>query len=84
MIYGIIVLLNCTWGISIYKSYLFPALIHITIVATIITFLCWGVWHFLFFYVDGSIEAVNVPYFLLGLLTNCFIFQKEKERRIDN
>ena len=43
------------------------------IVATIITFFCWGVWHFLFFYIDGSIEIVNVPYFLLGLLTNCFI-----------
>lgn len=43
------------------------------IVATIITFLSWGVWHFLFFYIDGSIESVNVPYFLLGLLTNCFI-----------
>ena len=33
-----------------------------------------GIWHFLFFYIDGSIEIVNVPYFLLGLLTNCFIF----------
>ncbi|MCI5621862.1 MAG: CPBP family intramembrane metalloprotease [Lachnospiraceae bacterium] len=44
------------------------------IVATIITFLCWSVWHFLFFYIDGSIEIVNVPYFVLGLLTNCFIF----------
>ncbi len=43
------------------------------IVATIITFFCWGVWHFLFFYIDGSIEMVSVPYFLLGLLTNCFI-----------
>ena len=43
------------------------------IVATIITFLCWGVWHFLFFYIDGSMEMVTVPYFLLGLLTNCFI-----------
>ena len=44
------------------------------IAATIITFLCWSIWHFLFFYIDGSIEIVNVPYFLLGLLTNCFIF----------
>lgn len=43
------------------------------IVATIITFVCWGVWHFLFFYIDGSIGVVNVPYFLSGLLTNCFI-----------
>lgn len=44
------------------------------IAVTIITFLCWSIWHFLFFYIDGSIEIVNVPYFLLGLLTNCFIF----------
>lgn len=41
--------------------------------AVLITFICWGVWHFLFFYIDGSIKSVNVPFFLLGLLTNCFI-----------
>ena len=40
------------------------------IAATIITFLCWSIWHFLFFYIDGSIEIVNVPYFLLGLLNH--------------
>lgn len=38
-----------------------------------ITFICWGIWHFLFFYIDGSITNVNVPFFLLGLLTNCFV-----------
>lgn len=37
------------------------------------TFVCWGIWHFLFFYIDGSLASVNVPLFLLGLLTNCFI-----------
>ncbi|MGN0350798.1 MAG: CPBP family intramembrane glutamic endopeptidase [Roseburia sp.] len=41
--------------------------------AVFITFICWGIWHFLFFYIDGSIMSVNVPFFLLGLLTNCFI-----------
>lgn len=42
--------------------------------AVLITFICWGIWHFLFFYIDGSLTAgVNVPFFLLGLLTNCFI-----------
>lgn len=41
--------------------------------AVCITFICWGIWHFLFFYIDGSIMNVNVPFFLLGLLTNCFI-----------
>lgn len=41
--------------------------------AVFITFICWGLWHFMFFYIDGSIASVNVPFFLLGLLTNCFI-----------
>lgn len=42
--------------------------------AVLITFICWGIWHFLFFYIDGSLTVgVNVPFFLLGLLTNCFI-----------
>lgn len=41
--------------------------------AVFLTFVCWGIWHFLFFYIDGSIRSVNVPFFLLGLLTNCFI-----------
>ena len=41
--------------------------------AVFVTFICWGIWHFLFFYIDGSIANVNIPFFLLGLLTNCFI-----------
>lgn len=41
--------------------------------AVFITFICWGIWHFLFFYIDGSMTIVNIPFFLLGLLTNCFI-----------
>jgi len=42
-------------------------------VATIATFVFWGVWYFLFFYIDGSILDVQVLPFLLGLLTNCFM-----------
>lgn len=42
-------------------------------VATLITFMCWGIWHFLFFYVDGSITSVEALPFAIGLLTNCFI-----------
>ena len=34
---------------------------------------CWGVWHLLFFYIDGSLGGIHVLTFLLGLLTNCFI-----------
>lgn len=41
--------------------------------AALITFLCWGIWHFLFFYVDGSIMSVEVIPFAAGLLANCFI-----------
>ena len=41
--------------------------------ATITTFVFWGIWHFLFFYIDGSISAIQVFPFLIGLLTNCFI-----------
>lgn len=41
--------------------------------AVFITFICWGIWHILFFYIDGSLASINVPLFLLGLLTNCFV-----------
>ena len=41
--------------------------------ATLLTFLCWGIWHFMFFYIDGSISAVQTLPFCVGLLTNCFI-----------
>lgn len=41
--------------------------------AVFLTFICWGIWHFLFFYIDGSLTGINAPLFLLGLLTNCFI-----------
>ena len=41
--------------------------------STIIIFILWGIWHFLYFYIDGSIYQVQVIPFLIGLLTNCFI-----------
>ncbi|MDE6725556.1 MAG: CPBP family intramembrane metalloprotease, partial [Ruminiclostridium sp.] len=43
------------------------------IFSTFITFLSWGVWHFLYFYIEGSLNQVQAGAFLLGLLTNCFI-----------
>lgn len=43
------------------------------IFSTFITFLSWGVWHFLYFYIEGSSNQVQAVPFLLGLLTNCFI-----------
>lgn len=36
-------------------------------------FVFWGIWHFLYFYIEGSIQFVQVSSFLLGLLINCFI-----------
>ena len=43
------------------------------IISTIITFVSWGTWHLLYFYIEGSLYQVIVAEFLLGLLTNCFI-----------
>ena len=43
------------------------------ILSTIITFVSWGIWHLLYFYIEGSLYQVIVTEFLLGLLTNCFI-----------
>lgn len=43
------------------------------IVSTLITFCAWGIWHFLYFYVEGTLSQVQGFEFLLGLLANCFI-----------
>ena len=43
------------------------------ILSTIITFVSWGTWHLLYFYIEGSLYQVIVKEFLLGLLINCFI-----------
>lgn len=46
---------------------------HNYITSTIITFGAWGIWHFSYFYIEGTLPQVQVFGFLLGLLTNCFI-----------
>ena len=43
------------------------------ITSTVLTFIAWGTWHFLFFYIDGSLAQVSVIPFLVGLLTNSFL-----------
>ena len=43
------------------------------IFSTAITFVSWGIWHFLYFYIEGTIYQIQVVPFLFGLLTNCFI-----------
>lgn len=37
------------------------------------TFVCWGIWHFLYFFIEGSMQSIHVGSFLLGILINCFI-----------
>lgn len=44
------------------------------ILSTIITFVSWGIWHFLYFYIEGTVHQVRVFEFLFGLLISCFIF----------
>ena len=46
---------------------------HNYVFSTCVTFVFWGIWHFLYFYIEGSIQFVQVSSFLLGLLINCFI-----------
>lgn len=43
------------------------------VLATIITFIAWGTWHFLYFFIEGTLSDVNILPFLIGLLTNSFI-----------
>lgn len=46
---------------------------HEYVFSTCVTFVCWGIWHFLYFFIEGSMQSIHVGSFLLGLLTNCFI-----------
>lgn len=46
---------------------------HSYILSTILTFVVWGIWHFSYFYIEGTLPQVQQIAFLLGLLTNCFI-----------
>ncbi len=43
------------------------------IMSTIITFCAWGLWHFSYFYIEGTLSQVQGVKFLVGLLVNCFI-----------
>ena len=43
------------------------------ILSTIVTFVCWGIWHMLYFYIEGNLHQVHIIEFLIGLLVNCFI-----------
>lgn len=43
------------------------------VLSTIITFVLWGLWHFSYFYIEGTLPQVKGVSFLIGLLVNCFI-----------
>lgn len=43
------------------------------IFSTFLTFLSWGIWHFLYFYITGTLNEVQIIDFLAGLLTSCFL-----------
>jgi len=42
-------------------------------VASMLTFLSWGLWHYMYFYIADSLEGIQHGSFLLGLLTSCFV-----------
>lgn len=42
-------------------------------IACIITFVCWGTWHYMYFFVTDTLPAINHVSFLVGLLGSCFI-----------
>ena len=42
-------------------------------VASVTTFFCWGIWHVMYFVIDGSIGNINFIPFLIGLISSCFI-----------
>ncbi|MBQ6589429.1 MAG: CPBP family intramembrane metalloprotease [Butyrivibrio sp.] len=43
------------------------------VLATLCTFVSWAIWHFAYFYVEGTMDVVDPIPFLIGLLINCFI-----------
>ena len=43
------------------------------VISTLCTFVSWGIWHFAYFYIEGTMAVVDPIPFLIGLLINCFI-----------
>ena len=41
--------------------------------ASVCTFISWGVWHYMYFYMTDTLGAINHASFLVGLLASCFI-----------
>ena len=43
------------------------------VASTLCTFVAWGIWHFAYFYIEGSLPVVDPVPFIIGLLFNSFI-----------
>ena len=41
--------------------------------ASLITFVSWGTWHYMYFYITDSLTQIDHSTFLIGLLGSCFI-----------
>lgn len=42
-------------------------------IASVLTFLSWGLWHYMYFYITDSIAGMQHVSFLFGLLVSCFV-----------
>ncbi|MBP3886449.1 MAG: CPBP family intramembrane metalloprotease [Cellulosilyticum sp.] len=42
-------------------------------IASLMTFLAWGIWHYMYFYIVDGFEGLVHSTFLIGLLGSCFI-----------
>jgi membrane protease YdiL (CAAX protease family) len=42
-------------------------------VASVITFVSWGIWHYMYFFITDTLEYINHISFAVGLLGSCFI-----------
>ncbi len=40
---------------------------------TLVIYFTWGIWHFIYFYLDGSLKQIEMVGFYTGLFTNCFL-----------
>lgn len=42
-------------------------------IASIFTFIAWGLWHYMYFYLTDTLQDVQNSSFLIGLLGSCFV-----------
>ncbi|HKM34205.1 MAG TPA: CPBP family intramembrane glutamic endopeptidase [Lachnospiraceae bacterium] len=42
-------------------------------ISSVCTFICWGLWHYMFFYITDSLSMISHASFLLGLIVICFV-----------